>query len=278
MFLFLLLYCSIFFVSCQTHVYKCAQNWYDKSVNMLVMDKKKKTKPLSGKKEEERREQFISIISHQLRTPLSIVRGYLEALEDEDMGKLTGGQKEYLSEARQINTDMIDLVNRYLDVLSKDSESIEVHQENISLTAFLQDIAKHFSSYAKATNIEFALRLPKKDVHVSSDPQLLRNALNNIIQNAMKYTIGSGTITLSFSTTENETRITVSDTGIGIPQEQHDQVFTKFFRGKNIIHRSIAGSGLGLYVAREYIAALHGKIGFTSEEGKGTDVTITLPQ
>lgn len=239
---------------------------------------KKKTGPLSRKKEEERREQFISIISHQLRTPLSIVRGYLEALEDEDMGKLTGGQKEYLSEARQINTDMIDLVNRYLDVLSKDSESIEVHKEDISLTSFLQDIEKHFSSYAKATNVEFSLRLPKKDVHISSDTQLLRNALNNIIQNSMKYTIGSGTITLSFSTTENEVRITVSDTGIGIPKEQHDQVFTKFFRGKNIIHRSIAGSGLGLYVAREYITALHGKIGFTSEEGKGTDVTITLPQ
>ncbi|MFA5030288.1 MAG: HAMP domain-containing sensor histidine kinase [Patescibacteria group bacterium] len=241
------------------------------------MDQKKKIRSLSRKKEEERREQFISIISHQLRTPLSIVRGYLEALEDEDMGKFTGGQKEYLAGARQINANMIDLVNRYLDVLSKDSASIKVHTEKFSLSEFLQDIAKNFSSYAKATNVEFALHLPKKDTQITSDPQLLRNAINNIIQNSIKYTIGSGTITLTVHAGDINVSISISDTGIGIPKNQHDQVFTKFFRGKNIIHRSIAGSGLGLYIAREYITALHGKIGFTSEEGRGTEVTITLP-
>ncbi len=242
------------------------------------MDSNKKNIPTDSKnKEEERRGQFISIISHQLRTPLSIVRGYLEALEDGDMGKLTEGQKEYVSEASQINGDMIELVNRYLEILSTDSKTINVRPETFSISEFLKEIAKHFSSYAKATNVEIELDLPKKDIEATTDQQLLRNALNNIIQNSMKYTIGSGTITLRLAQAEKDVRITVSDTGIGIPKDQHKHVFTKFFRGKNIIHRSIAGSGLGLYVAREYITALHGNITFTSEEGKGTDVTITLP-
>lgn len=244
------------------------------------MDTNKKNIPRDSqsKKEEERREQFISIISHQLRTPLSIVRGYLEALGDGDMGKLTDGQKEYVSEASKINGDMIELVNRYLDVLSTDSKTIKVNPETVSLSEFLKEVAKHFSSYAKATNVEIELDLPKQDVRATTDRQLLRNALNNIIQNSMKYTIGSGTITLRLVQTEKDVSITVSDNGIGIPKDQHAQIFTKFFRGRNIIHRSIAGSGLGLYIAREYITALRGDIAVTSEEGKGTDVRITLPR
>jgi len=227
--------------------------------------------------EEERREQFISIISHQLRTPLSILRGYLEALQNEDMGKLSEGQKEYLTEAGQINANMIDLVNRYMDILSQKTKDIKARPKPVALAGFLKSIAKQLAHYAKATNSEFALDLPKKEITIQTDEQLLRNALTNIIQNSIKYTLGSGTITLRLNSEGSHVHITVSDAGIGIPKDQQDQVFTKFFRGKNIIHRSIAGSGLGLYITQQYVAALKGDITFTSKEGKGTDVTIALP-
>lgn len=228
--------------------------------------------------EEERREQFINIISHQLRTPLSIVRGYLEALESDDLGKLTDQQKEYVSEAGHINADMIDLVNRYVEAINTKAEKISLKKTAVNLNELLEVTVKHFHAYATAQNVEITCKTPKKAIILTTDKHLIISVIDTLMQNAMKYSVGSGTITLTLSEEEKGILITVDDEGVGIPTDQHDQIFKKFFRGKNIIHRSIAGNGLGLFVAKEYTEALGGTIDFTSQEGKGTSMRIHLPQ
>ena len=228
--------------------------------------------------EQQRREQFISIISHQLRTPLSIVRGYLEALANEDLGKLNDQQEEYVTEAKEINREMVDLVNRYLEVTSSKAKEITPEKAEFDLREFLEKATRHYETYAKASNIEFRSSVPQEKLFVYSDKKLLRNVLDNVINNAIKYSASSGIITLGISQDQKSYTISVADTGVGIPKEQHKEVFKKFFRGQNILHRSIAGSGLGLYIAKEYMTALSGDIRFESEEGKGTTVFIQLPK
>lgn len=142
---------------------------------------------------------------------------------------------------------------------------------------FLETIIKHHEIYAKASNIEFRSRLPKEKITVNTDEKMLKQVVDNIIANAIKYTVQSGTVSINVENKDKQCIIGISDTGIGIPKDQHAEVFTKFFRAKNILHRSIAGSGLGLFIAKEYITALGGDIWFTSEEGKGTTVFISVP-
>lgn len=227
--------------------------------------------------EEERREQFISIISHQLRTPLSIVRGYLEALDSQELGQLNDQQKEYISEAAHINADMISLVNKYVETLNTNAKRLSPNIKKINVSETLRNMARHFQSYATASNIEMKVDVPKKDIQIDTDAQMLNSILETLIQNSLKYTIAAGTITLTGRDETDVVTITVQDTGVGIPRDQHSEVFKKFFRGKNVIHRSIAGSGLGLFVAKEYIDALGGTITFNSTEGKGTTMTLSFP-
>ena len=225
----------------------------------------------------ETRERFISIISHQLRTPLAIVRGYLESLANGDVGKLSGKQAEYVGEAQDMTKNMIDMVNMYLDVMTKDQSKVRPQITRFDVVALITSLAKRFSLYGRATNVEVISRLPKTPCVIHSDERLLRGVFENILSNAIKYMEKSGTVTISLTLSGKLITVTCEDTGIGIPEREQKELFTRFFRASNIVHRSIAGSGLGLFVSREHMRALGGDMSFTSQLGKGTTMIVTIP-
>lgn len=224
------------------------------------------------------RERFISIISHQLRTPLAIVRGYLESLENGDVGNVTDKQKEYLGEARGITKNMIDMVNMYLEVMTKDQSQVKPDLTKFDVCAIIESLVHRFSMYGSATNVEVIAHVPKKPILITSDERLLRGVFENIISNAIKYTEKAGTVTISLIENQKTLSFTCEDTGIGIPEQEQKQLFSRFFRASNIVHRSIAGSGLGLFVSREHMRALGGDITFNSREGKGTTMIVSFPK
>ncbi|HCJ52503.1 MAG TPA: hypothetical protein DIS62_05920 [Candidatus Kerfeldbacteria bacterium] len=242
----------------------------------VMIQKKKSSEEI--KKNEGRRTEFVSIVSHQLRTPLSVIRGYLEALVNEDQGKLNPEQKEYLSDTLRINNEMIELVNDYLNAAQLDEGTIKVHPEKTHIEDIVEETVENMMTFAKASNCELTFQKPKTPLpEVVTDVIKMRQVVENIISNAVKYTGRGGTVTTSLEQRDQTVIFTCKDSGIGIPKDQQDEIFTRFFRGHNVIGHDTQGSGLGLYTAKVIITALKGKIWFDSEEGKGTAMHVSIP-
>ncbi|MFA6099209.1 MAG: HAMP domain-containing sensor histidine kinase [Patescibacteria group bacterium] len=229
-------------------------------------------------KTEGRRSAFISIISHQLRTPLSIIKGYLESLLAEDLGKITTGQKEYLSEALDINIDTVKLVNDYLNIVKLDSEYIEVDPKPVDLVSVVEEEVHRIKPLAKASNCEVVFHRPGGPIPmVRADLIKIKQVVQNTLSNAIKYIGGHGQAVLIVENKGETVQFSCHDTGVGIPKEQQSEIFTKFFRARNVINKNTKGSGLGLYLAKMIIDALGGKIWLKSEENKGTTIYFELP-
>jgi len=228
---------------------------------------------------EERRSGFISIISHQLRTPLSIIKGYLEGLLTNDQGAVTDGQKEYLQDALKVNRETIELVNDYLNVVKLDSEDIKLNVTEADLSELVAAEVVKLDSLARASNCILEFQPPRKLLSKSSiDVIKLKQVIENILTNAIKYSSGKGKVIISLEDRENEVVFSCKDNGVGIPADEQEAIFTKFFRAKNILRKDATGSGLGLYLARVLVTAHGGTIWFESEENQGTTVFFTIPK
>lgn len=230
------------------------------------------------KKMELRRSGFISIVSHQLRTPLSVIKGYLEAVTGGDRGPLNDDQKEYLDDALKINKDTIRLVNDYLGAVQLDTEKISVNPKSTDLVAITKEIVARLQILAKAYNCELEFLEPDTELPpVVADPIKIQQVIENIVANAVKYISSHGSAKVTLKKKNNAVIFECRDTGVGIPADQQSQLFTKFFRAKNILQKDTKGSGLGLYFAKMIVEALGGKIWIRSIEGKGTTVSFKLP-
>ncbi len=231
------------------------------------------------KKMEDRRSGFISIISHQLRTPLSVVKGYLESLAEGDVGKLNPEQQDYVNDALKINKENIKMANDYLDAARLDAEAVNVIPEEVDMLEVVQGAVEKLKILAKAYNCDLIFTLPgEKLSNVYADKIKIKQVVENIIANALKYTSGKGNAKISLEQDRGNVIFHCQDTGIGIPADQQDDLFTKFFRAKNVIHKDTKGSGLGLFFAKSIIEALKGKIWVESEENIGTKVSFKLPK
>lgn len=227
---------------------------------------------------EERRAGFVSIISHQLRTPLSVIKGYIESLLSGDEGELNDGQREYLSEALSINNEMIDLINDYLNEAQMDNGKIELNLKSVDLAEIVQDIINELNTFAKAANCQLDFIKPANKLPpIQIDLIKVRQAIQNIISNAIKYSKKGGHVAVKLNYKDNQMLFSCEDDGVGIPRDQMPEIFTKFFRARNILQKDTKGSGLGLYFAKVIIESSGGKIWLESTEGKGTKVYFSLP-
>lgn len=234
---------------------------------------------ITQEKEIERvKTEFVSIASHQLRTPLSTINWYSEILLSGDAGLLTDSQKEYLSEIYRGNQRMIDLVNALLNVSRLEVGAFIVETKEISLSETVREVLNEVKPQMQAKNIVAEENYDKAMPLVYADPSLVRIILQNLITNAVKYTPQGGKIKIEIAPKANRTfLITVADTGIGIPKEQQHKIFTKLFRADNAREADPDGTGLGLYIIKSVIDQTSGKIWFESEEGKGTSFYISAP-
>lgn len=223
--------------------------------------------------------EFVSLASHQLRTPLSTINWYVEMLLAGDAGNVTDDQKKYLLEAYGASKRMVELVNALLNVsrLELGSFIIEPVPTDIPELAktYLKDLEKERSKKNITLNTNFAPEIK----HLSVDPKLLGIIFQNVFSNAIKYTPENGKVDISIGHGENEdVLITVSDTGYGIPDSQKERVFEKLFRADNARFHEVEGTGLGLYIVKLILDQAGGKIRFDSEENKGTTFYISLPK
>lgn len=222
--------------------------------------------------------EFISVASHQLRTPLSGIKWALKMLMDHDAGPITDNQAELLKKSYQSNERMIALINDLLDV-SRIEEGrftyVFREQELTPLVVELVDEMRHLAQPKQVTIVyeDATKRLPLVNV----DSQKFRLALQNLIDNAVKYTPATGTVIVRTYEDRGSVITSIQDTGVGIPAEQQNHVFTKFFRGDNVMRMQTEGTGLGLFIARSVVQQHKGRIWFESHEGRGTTFYILLP-
>lgn len=222
--------------------------------------------------------EFVSLASHQLRTPLSAVNWYAELLLDENTGTLNDDQKSYINEITSGNQRMVALVNSLLNISRLELGTFEITPKNINPLDIASDVLKELEQQIKQNNLKVIDESPKATSKYSADPELLRIVLQNLLSNAVKYTPAKGVIKYSVGISGDKFMIIVTDTGRGIPSHQKDNIFTKLFRADNVRELDIEGTGLGLYVVKSIVEQSGGSISFTSQLNKGTTFTISLPK
>lgn len=222
--------------------------------------------------------EFVSLASHQLRTPLSAMNWYNEMLMSGDLGALTAKQKEYLAEIYRGSKRMGELVDALLSVSRIELGTFALEAQEIDLCDVGKDVLRDLDQEIKAKKLAISCPGIEHSVRFSIDPRLARIILQNLLSNAVKYTPPGGRVTLEMRI-ENETlAIAVSDTGIGIPGEQQGRMYEKFFRADNVRTTDTTGTGLGLYIVKSLLDTAGGTIRFESEEGKGSVFTVTVPK
>jgi signal transduction histidine kinase len=219
--------------------------------------------------------EFVSIASHQLRTPLSAINWFTELIKDE---KLTGVQKKIMKNIGESNQRMIDLVESLLNVSRIESDRLKIENKAVDVREILRESINEHKAKAKEKSQKIKLAVGKRRLMVYLDPKLLFQAVGNVIGNAIKYTRQKGLIEISANSKKDRVIITVKDNGYGIPKKNQDKIFQKFFRADNIAEYDIEGTGLGLYISKSIIQKIGGKISFISTEGKGTSFFIFLPK
>lgn len=221
--------------------------------------------------------EVISIVSHQLKTPLSAIKGYLEVLISEDLGKINLKQNEYLKDALTNTQRMIRLVMDLLDVSKIEEKKLELKFQPSDLREIVKKTVGEFSSLAKAKNCTLSFKTTGEIPLVKADPLKIKEVVNNLISNAIGYNKKKGEVEISIKRKRNKVLFYCKDTGIGIPEKDKKKIFTKFYRSEKAIVLATGGSGLGLFISKAIIEKSGGKIWFKSREGKGSTFYFSLP-
>jgi signal transduction histidine kinase len=221
---------------------------------------------------------IISIVAHQLRTPLSAIKWTLKILVDGDAGSITPEQRELLTKGFESNERMITLINDMLEVDRLESGKLTYNFAAIQFEELVQEMISDLIPLAtqRSIRMEFVSSgqlLPK----IKIDPEKMREVLQNLIDNAIKYTRERGTILIGVDLQGEELHFWVKDDGIGIPDEGKDKIFARFYRADNAIHAATDGSGLGLFIAQSVVKRHGGKILFESTLDVGTTFHVLLP-
>ncbi|MCH8821552.1 GAF domain-containing sensor histidine kinase [Patescibacteria group bacterium] len=233
----------------------------------------------SLKELDETKDEFVSVVSHELRTPMTAVKSYVWLALNGKAGPLNDKMRSYLEKVYQSSERLIDLINDVLDVSHIETGRINLDIQPISLLKVADDVVTTLAARADEQKIKLTL---EKDTHVPMvlvDSMKLNEIFVNLIGNALKFTKPGGSITVSFAKKENVVETSVTDTGIGISQADLKKLFTKFgriYKSYSTIAQS-TGSGLGLYITKNYIDKMNGKIWVNSESGKGTTFTFAFP-
>jgi signal transduction histidine kinase len=221
--------------------------------------------------------EFVSITSHQLRTPLSALKWSLNLLMDERWQRLDEKQKEYFEIMKTSNDRMIRLVNDLLDVSRIEQGRLDLKPAKFSLSGLARDFEAEIMPIAAGRKISLSLEAEKDLPDGWADAERIRLVLQNLVDNAIKYSNDGGTVKIKIERFGDFLRCEVQDKGVGIPEHQKAEVFGKFFRSDNVRKYQTDGTGLGLFIARGIIDASGGSIGFDSEENKGSAFWFTIP-
>ncbi|MGY1619399.1 sensor histidine kinase [Geodermatophilus sp. SYSU D00691] len=232
---------------------------------------------------ERMKDQFVSLISHELRTPLTSILGYLELVLDDEEEPLTETQTGYLRTVERNAQRLLGLVGDLLFTAQVEAGRFTLTPEDVDLAAVARAAEETVRVTAAAAGVEVRVDVPTDGLVVRGDAMRLGQACDNLVSNAVKFTPAGGRVTIALRADVGEdgspvARLSVSDTGIGIPTGEQGKLFTRFFRASTARRSAVAGVGLGLSITKAITTAHGGTLDLTSAEGRGTTFTLTLPR
>ena len=222
------------------------------------------------------REEFIASVSHDLRTPLFSLSGYLDLLRN---GKVTDPdvQMEFLTRASRDVDHLMDMVNELLDISRLENDRLVLNWEELDLGAVIMDVLLSFREKADGQRISLTSAPMDPSMIAEADPSRMRRVLVNLIDNAIKFSVAGGNVSVTGEKQNGNITINVIDQGFGIPAEDLSKVFDKFYQSRNTLKKNIHGIGLGLYISKQIVEAHGGSITVKSQLGEGSTFTITIP-
>jgi signal transduction histidine kinase len=223
------------------------------------------------------RSDFLATVSHDLRTPLTSITGYLELLRDEDVGPVTPEQGQMLDTIHRNAAVLRNLIENVLAVSKIELGVAKAVTRPVDLTETIGTAVRSQEPVAETSGVTLAPEVPARPVIVKGDPSQLDRVLMNLLSNAVKFTPRGGKVTVSLVADHGFAVVRVADTGIGIPEQDMKDLFTRFFRASNAVTRGVPGTGLGLSVSRALVTDHGGDLDVQSHEGAGTTVTVRLP-
>ncbi len=226
---------------------------------------------------DELKSEFISVAAHQLRTPLSAIKWAIQMAISEEEGGLSEEQQELLNKAYKSNERVINLVRDLLNVSRIEEGRFGYEFSKVNFKKVFEVLMEEADNQIKKKKIKLQIQKPKKLPVINADKEKIILAVQNLLDNAIKYTPERGEVYFGIKTGKKELEITVKDNGVGIPEKDQKKLFSKFFRGENVMRMQTEGTGLGLFIAKNIIENHNGRINIDSEEGKGTETKVFLP-
>ncbi len=221
--------------------------------------------------------EFISLASHQLRTPLTAVKWLTEMLMSEELGSMNEKQKLSISKIASSNERMINLVNSLLDISRLESGKFVLETTEVSIKDLALDVVEELKHALEIKKLHLSVQIEEGLPSIRVDKKFIRQVYMNLLSNASKYTHEDGEISISIKREGDTILSVVKDTGIGIPVSQQHRIYERFFRADNAVKKSAEGNGLGLYIIQLIVKRSGGTLSFVSEENKGTEFSFTLP-
>ncbi len=223
-------------------------------------------------------ENFITMVSHQLRSPLGTIAQYFEVILGGIVGKVEPRQEAMLTKARDRLESLMGLINDWLDLALMNKDRIVDKLKPLSITKVLDDIVAFMQPSAQKENVSLELIPYSGEDFVSGDEESLKQVFSNLITNAIKYNKPNGSVKIIIEDNEDSMAVNVEDTGIGIPEEHLPYIFDQFYRIKKDREKKSEGTGLGLSIAKKIVDAHGGTIEVTSDPGKGSVFRVLLPK
>jgi two-component system phosphate regulon sensor histidine kinase PhoR len=225
------------------------------------------------------RSNFVSMVSHELRTPLNSVHGFIELLLQGHMGALNREQQQYLGYAHEGVQQLISIVEDILFMTRSDVGQFQIHPEpKVNLRVLVRQVISSLEPQARKAGVILKKEIPSPTPLLYVDPQRMKQVLNNLVTNAIKFTPPEGTVMIrARQYDERFVMISVSDTGYGIPVEDRQHVFERFYQSNHSLQSKMGGYGLGLSIAKLIVEQHGGTIDFDTILGKGTTFYFTAP-
>lgn len=232
---------------------------------------------------EQAKSKFISVTTHQLRTPLSAIKWTFNMMLEGQLGPINEEQKSFLSKAYESTQRMISIVNNLLNLDHIGTDQTDLSTALVEIVKLVETIAFEFENQLESKQISLIIKRPDRALpNVEVDPSQIRMVMENLIDNAIKYTPKGGQVTIKIkddriNSVHPSLEVVVEDSGIGIPEEEQKKIFHKFFRASNAVSVEPDGTGIGLFIAKDIIERHGGTMWFESIFEKGTSFHLTLP-
>ena len=221
--------------------------------------------------------EFLTIMTHQIRAPFTNLKWVVDFLMSNRAGSQREKQQEYFTILKENSQRLEELIDKIITVSKIEQGKLPLKKKAFSFKDLIDKVILEFKPFAEASNVKVDLEIQGDIPQVSGDTSQIREVVENFVDNAIKYTRKGKGIKVLLANKGKYIHFEVKDSGVGIPKEDQKYIFRKFFRSENAVKSQTRGSGLGLFIAKSIIEAHRGKIGFSSEEGRGSTFWFTLP-